>query len=48
MDTPMKKAMKFVKSLNSPVRELLLPQILAGTTYEVLVDIVLFHEGKTG
>jgi len=42
----MKKAMRFVKGLNSPVRELLLAQVLTGKTYEVLVDMALLHETK--
>jgi len=46
IDTPRKKAMRFVKGLNSPVREFLLAQVLTGTTYEVLVDMALLHETK--
>jgi len=42
----MKKAIRFVKGPNSIVRELLLAQVLAGTTYEVLIDMALLHETK--
>jgi len=45
IETPMKKAMKFIKGLNSPVRELLLAQVLAGTIYEVLINMALLHWG---
>jgi len=48
IDTPKKKAMRFVKGLNSPGRELLLAQVPTGTTYEVLVDMALLHKTKAG
>jgi len=40
----MKKAMKFVKGLNSLVKELILTQVLVGTIYEALLDMALLHE----
>jgi len=46
IDTPRKKTMRFVKGMNSPFKELLLAQVLIGTTYEVLVDMSLLHETK--
>jgi len=46
IDTPRKKAMRFVKGLNSLVREFHLAQVLIGTTCEVLVDMTLLHETK--
>lgn len=39
INMPMKKAKKLMKDLNSPLREMLLTQILAGVTYKTIVEM---------
>lgn len=43
IDTPMKKAIMFVKGLNSPLREMSLTEVPIGATYEMLVETALLH-----
>ena len=44
MNTPHKKALRFVKGLNEPLHSLAMTHIPVGTTYERLVEMALLHE----
>ena len=44
MNTPDKKALRFVKGLNEPLHGLAMTHIPMGATFEKLVDMALMHE----
>lgn len=44
VNTPHKKAMKFVKGLNQPLQGLLLIHVPMGATYESLVEMTLMSD----
>lgn len=48
VNTPEKKALRFVKGLNEPLRGLAMTHIPMGATFERLVDMALMHEEEKG
>ena len=48
MNTPEKKALRFVKGLNEPLHGLAMTHIPIGATFERLFDMALMHEEEKG
>ena len=48
VNTPHKKALRFVKGLNEPLHSLAMTHIPMGATYEKLMDMALLHEEDKG
>ena len=48
VNTPEKKALRFVKGLNEPLHGLAMTHIPMGATFERLVDMELMHEEEKG
>ena len=46
VNTPEKKALRFVRGLNEPLQGLAMTHIPMGATFEKLVEIALMHEDK--
>ena len=46
MNTPEKKALRFVRGLNEPLQGLAMTHIPMGATFERLVEMALMHEDK--
>ena len=46
VNTPEKKALRFVRGLNEPLQGLTMTHIPMGATFERLIEMALMHEDK--